>query len=162
MVSRNNFHATSDVVFICVARFSHARLGSPSRGPGSPPAWPGRCPRPEQHLKGFNPELLQGLVFVNRKVPSGLRVAMGKPTREQVRRPKLPVEIHGERVFVDDEGTWYAASSVAAAHLQDVLNGPPGSGGGPLALEMAEAYARAVIRKLGGGRLLFTPNATAS
>ena len=39
---------------------------------------------------------------------------------------------------------------------------PPGAGGGPLALEMAEAYARAVIRKLGAGRLLFTPDWPAS
>ena len=58
--------------------------------------------------------------------------------------------------------TWYAASSAAAARLQGVLNGPPGAGGGPLALEMAEAYARAVIRKLGAGRLLFTPDWPAS
>ena len=91
--------------------------------------------------------------------PAGLRVAMGKPTPEQVSRPKLPVEIHGERVFVDDAGVWYASSSAAAGRLQDVLtNGAPGGGGGPLALEMAEAYARAVIRKLGGGRLLFIPS----
>ena len=104
------------------------------------------------------PDETERILAMLEREPSGLRVAMGKPTREQVRRPKLPVEIHGERVFVDDEGAWYASSSAAAGRLQDVLNGAPGGGGGPLALQMAEAYARAVIRKLGGGRLLFTPN----
>lgn len=107
------------------------------------------------HIMSPEAERIQAL---HADEPAGLRVAGGKPSPSQADQPKLPVEIHGVRVYVDDTGTWYAASSAAAARLQDVLNGTPGAGGGPLALEMAEVYARAVIRKMGAGRLLFTPD----
>ena len=118
----------------------------------------GRKARPTMlilHSMPDEPERIRALL---ERQPADLRVAVGKPTPAQVRQPKLPVEIHGERVFVDDEGTWYAASSAVAGRLQNVLDGITGGGGGPLPLEMAEAHARAVVKRLGGGRLLFTAN----
>ena len=62
-------------------------------------------------------------------------------------------------MWVDDTGIWYAASSEKAQRIQDASDRRTDGEGGPLPLEMAEAYARAVIRRMGGvGRLLFTPN----
>ena len=51
MVSRNDFHATSDV-FICVARFSHERLGSP------------RCFSPPGQRRGRTDAVIAGLLFM--------------------------------------------------------------------------------------------------
>ena len=79
-------------------------------------------------------------------------------TREEIRwRGKLPVLIHGETVYVDDEGIWYARTQAQADRLWRLM-GPRNSDLNAfrlLPLQSAEVYAREAIRLLGAGRILF-------
>ena len=93
--------------------------------------------------------------------PPNLKTMFGDAEPEQREFVKLPVEIHGKRVWVDDRGTWYAATVGQARQLQNVSTET--ALGGPFPLDAAAAYARAVIQRFGGnGRLLFTPQWTPS
>ena len=79
--------------------------------------------------------------------PRGLKAAWGTPTPEQLGRPKLPVEIHREKLWVDDAGVWYAERAETAEQVQSSQLGRPGFGRCRLPLESAAAFARAAIRR---------------
>ena len=79
-------------------------------------------------------------------------------TRESIQaQTKLPVLIHGENVYVDDDGIWYARTQARADRLWRLM-GPRNAGLNAfrlLPLQSAEVYAREAIRLLGAGRVLF-------
>ena len=104
---------------------------------------------------------------LQREEPRDLQVAAfwaAALTREQIRsRVKLPVLLHGETVYVDDEGIWYARTRAQAERLfrlmeprKDALRAYR-----LLPLLSAEVYAREAIRLLGAGRVLFKPQYSA-
>ena len=79
-------------------------------------------------------------------------------TRETIRaQSKLPVLIHGETVYVDDDGIWYARTRAQADRLWRLMARRNRSLDAfrLLPLQSAEVYAREAIRLLGAGRLLF-------
>ena len=77
-------------------------------------------------------------------------------TREQIRaRGKLPVLIHGETVYVDDGGVWYARTRARADRLWRLMGPRDIDAFRLLPLQSAEVYAREAIRLLGAGRILF-------
>ena len=85
-------------------------------------------------------------------------------SREEVRaRVKLPVLIHGETVYVDDEGIWYAPTRAQADRLWRLMEPRYGTlkAFRLLPLQSAEVYAREAIRLLGAGRVLFDPQYSA-
>ena len=66
---------------------------------------------------------------------------------------KLPVLIHGETVYVDDAGIWYARTRAQADRLWRLME-PRNSDLNAfrlLPLQSAEVYAREAIRLLGAG-----------
>ena len=79
-------------------------------------------------------------------------------TRQKIRyMTKLPVLIHGETVYVDDSGIWYAPTQAQADRLWHLM-GPRNrdlNAFRHLPLQSAEVYAREAIRLLGEGRILF-------
>ena len=79
-------------------------------------------------------------------------------TRQKIRyTTKLPVLIHGETVYVDDDGIWYARTQAQADRLWRLMEPRHRDLNAfrHLPLQSAEVYAREAIRLLGGSRILF-------